>query len=139
MKCHGLHRQSPLLRGGVRWRPSGARTSTWRLPSAAVATPSRAMARDHAAAALEILEETLSVYPEADRSARFDLVRTSLAPAVRFFQAAEDGAGRAVGHRYPALRTSFRRSKLTDLQYEEYKGWRHEWWLPIDGEPYALY
>jgi hypothetical protein len=95
--------------------------------------------RDHAAAALEILEETLYIYPEPDRSARFELVRISLAQAVRFLQAAGDGAGRAVLDRYPALRTSFLDSDLKVLRNEEYQGWRHEWWLRVDGEPYSLY
>jgi hypothetical protein len=95
--------------------------------------------RDHAAAALEILEETLSVYPEPDRSARFELVRISLAQAVRFLQAAGDGAGRAVVDRYPALRTSFVDSELKALRDEEHEGWRHEWWLRVAAEPYSLY
>jgi tetratricopeptide (TPR) repeat protein len=95
--------------------------------------------RDHAVAALEILEETLYVYPEPDRSARFELVRISLAQAVRFLQAAGDNAGRAVVDRYPALRTSFVDSELAVLRYEEHEGWRHEWWLRVDGEPYSLY
>jgi hypothetical protein len=95
--------------------------------------------RDHAVAALEILEETLSLYPEPDRSARFELVRVSLAQAVRFLQAAGDNAGRAVVDRYPALRTSFVDSELKALRSEEYEGWRHEWWLRVDGEPYSLY
>jgi tetratricopeptide (TPR) repeat protein len=95
--------------------------------------------RDHAAAALDILEETLSVYPEPDSSARFELVRTSLAQAIRFLQAAGDGAGRAVVDRYPALRTSFVDADLKVLRNEEHDGWRHEWWLRINGEPYSLY
>jgi hypothetical protein len=95
--------------------------------------------RDHAAAALEILEETLSVYPEADRSAHFQHVRISLAQAVRFLECAGDDTGRSAVGRYPALRTSFVDETLTILRYEHYDGWRHEWWLRIDDEPYALY
>ena len=77
--------------------------------------------RDHAAAALEILEESLFFYPEPDHSARFEFVRISLAQAVRFLQAAGDDAGQAVVDRYPTLRSSFVDLKLKTLRNEEQK------------------
>lgn len=95
--------------------------------------------RDHAMAALEILEETLSPYPDPDRSARFELVRVSLAQAVRFLHATDTAAARAVLERYPTLRSSFVDSDLNALKETEYEGWRHEWWLRVNGEPYSLY
>jgi hypothetical protein len=95
--------------------------------------------RDHAMAALEILEETLSPYPEPDRSPRFELVRVSLAQAVRFLHATDAASARAVLERYPALRFSFEDSSLDALRVPKYDGWRHEWWLRVNGEPYSLY
>lgn len=95
--------------------------------------------RDHAVAALEILEETLSPYPEPDRSARFELVRVSLAQAVRFLHATDAASARAVLERYPALRSSFAGSNLDSLKEPDHDGWRHEWWLRVNGEPYSLY
>lgn len=95
--------------------------------------------RDHAVAALEILEETLSPYPEPDRSPRFELVQVSLAQAVRFLHATDAASARAVLERYPALRLSFEDAGLNALKEAKHDGWRHEWWLWVNGEPYSLY
>ena len=94
--------------------------------------------RDHAGAALEIMEETLSPYAQADRSARFDLIRMPLSQAVRFLLVAGDDAGMAALIRYPELRNSFRDLQAGILR-EDHDGERSHEWLRIGGEDYVIY
>ncbi|HEX3909957.1 MAG TPA: AAA family ATPase [Solirubrobacteraceae bacterium] len=94
--------------------------------------------RNHAIAALEILAETLSPYPEPDRSPRFELVRVPLAQAVRLLRAVGDPEGPAALARYPALRSSFADEACESLRLEE-SDRVDQWWLAVNGEPYYLY
>lgn len=94
--------------------------------------------RDHARAALEILEETLSPYPQPDRSARFELICVPLAQAVRFLLLAGDEAGLAALERYPALRITFQDARKGILRNDR-GGYRSHEWLRIGDEDYVLY
>lgn len=94
--------------------------------------------RDHALAAVEILEETLAPYPEPDRSARFELVRVPLAQAARFMLEAGEREGEALLERHPALRADVG-DPVSSGHRDGDTSWHHEWWLPIAGEPYFLY
>jgi hypothetical protein len=94
--------------------------------------------RDHAQAALEIMEETLSSYPQPDRSARFNLIRVPLAQAVRFLIEAGDEAGSGALVRYPGLRNSFQEAQAGILR-EDRGAYRSHEWLRIGGEDYVIY
>jgi hypothetical protein len=94
--------------------------------------------RDHARAAVEILEETLSPYPQPDRSARFRLILVPLAQAVSFLVRAGDEAGLAVLERYPALRPCFQDPRAGVLKDDRGGHTSHEW-LRIDRADYVLY
>jgi hypothetical protein len=94
--------------------------------------------RDHARAALQILEETLVSYPRPDRSARFDLVRIPLAHAVRFLIQSGDEAGLAALERYPALRSCFQEPERGVLRQDR-GGYRSHEWLSIGEWDYVIY
>lgn len=94
--------------------------------------------RDHARAALEILEATLSTYSHPDRSPRFEMVRGPLAQAVRFLVLAGDDRGLAALERYPALRTSFEDPQAGLLREERPLRVGHEW-LRVGQQHYVLY
>lgn len=95
--------------------------------------------RDHARAALDIIEETLSPYPEPDRSLRFRLVEVPLANAVRFLLLAGDDCALAVLERYPALRARFDDVGAAVLRDDSAKPWTYFDWLRIDGASYVVY
>jgi hypothetical protein len=94
--------------------------------------------RDHARAALQILDETLTLYPRPDKSARFDLVRIPLAQAVRFLIQFRDEAGLAALERYPSLRSCFQ-----DLEHgilrQDRGGYRSHEWVRIAEWDYVIY
>jgi len=94
--------------------------------------------RDHARAALEILEETLSPYPQPDRSARFELVRIPLAHAVRFLIQLGDPLGFAALERYPSLRSCFRDPEHGVLRNDR-GGYRSHEWLKVEEWDYVIY
>ncbi|MBU2689935.1 MAG: hypothetical protein KJ970_03340 [Candidatus Eisenbacteria bacterium] len=94
--------------------------------------------RDHARAALEILEETISPYPRPDRSARFDLVRVPLAHAVRFLIQAGDDLGLAALERYPSLRSCFLDPENGILRQDR-GGYRSHEWLRVEEWDYVIY
>jgi hypothetical protein len=94
--------------------------------------------RDHASAALTILEETLSHYSQPDQSPRFELVRVPLAQAVRFLVLADDDAGLTALERYPALRSCFKDARAGELHEDRGGHWSHEW-LRIGSEDYVIY
>ena len=95
-------------------------------------------ARDHARAALEIMEDTLSPYAERDRSPRFRLLQVSMAQAVRLLVMAGDPAGVAVLERYPALRICFRDPEAGIL-LEDRGGAGHGWLVRVGAADYMLY
>jgi tetratricopeptide (TPR) repeat protein len=92
----------------------------------------------HARAAVEIMEETLSPYPQPDRSARFDLIRVPLAQGVRFLLVAGDVGGRAALMRYPGLRASFKDAQRGVLR-EDRGAFRSHEWLRIGDDDYVIY
>lgn len=94
--------------------------------------------RDHALAALEIMEDTLSAYPDADRSARFALIRVPLAQAVRFATLAGDEAGTRALEKYPELRRCFSDSSAGVL-LEDRGGHESHEWVRVGGEDYVIY
>jgi hypothetical protein len=94
--------------------------------------------REHAAAALEILDESLAAYSEADRSARFELVRSPLAQAVSLLLQAGDDAGRSALVRYPALRRSFLDIAGGTLR-DDRGGYRSHEWVRVAGDDYVNY
>jgi hypothetical protein len=97
-----------------------------------------ASVRDHALAAFEIMEETLSPYPQPDRSARFQLLRMPLAHAVRFLILAADEAGPSALERYPALRRLFHDPRAGVLIDEN--GDQHTFgWLQTHRGAYMIY
>jgi tetratricopeptide (TPR) repeat protein len=94
--------------------------------------------RDHARAALEILEETLSPYPQPDRSARFELVRVPLAHAARFLVQMGDPQGFAALERYPSLRSCFQDPERGLLRQDR-GGYRSHEWLNVGEWDYVIY
>lgn len=100
--------------------------------------PAGAGVRDHATAAADIMEETLSHYAQADTSKRFDVLRFPLAQAARLLLLAEDERGVALLNRYPRLRTSFADVEGRLLR-QEHSDERHYQWLWVDDAGYMLY
>ncbi len=94
--------------------------------------------RDHARAALEILEDTLSPYPQPDRSTRFNLVVIPLAHAVRFLIQLGDEMGFAALERYPLLRNCFQDLKRGVLRQDR-GGYRSHEWLNVEQWDYVIY
>jgi hypothetical protein len=94
--------------------------------------------RDHARAAVEIMEESLSAYSTPDRSARFDLVRVPLAQAVRILLIAKDETGTAALVRYPGLRPSFQDTQAGVLR-DDRGAYRSHEWLRIGNDDYVIY
>lgn len=94
--------------------------------------------RDHALAAVEIMEETLSYYAEPDDSKRFDLLRSPLAQATRFLLLAGDEKGAALLERYPKLRFSFEDLEGRVLRADRGAESSYKW-LRIGDEDYILY
>lgn len=96
--------------------------------------------RDHARAALEIMERSLSASTHPDRTPRFGLLRASLVQAVALLIQAGDDAGHDALERHPALRPCFhdpdagiRRADLGPALTD------HEWTLRIGEADYVLY
>ena len=93
---------------------------------------------DHAAAALDILEDTLAPYSDPDLSPRFQLIRIGMANAVAFQCAAGDPAGVRILERFPRLRSHFSDPSVGRLA-EEVPLPRHYQWLRVEGADYILY
>ncbi|HJX84601.1 MAG TPA: hypothetical protein VJ723_09675 [Candidatus Angelobacter sp.] len=94
--------------------------------------------RDHARAALQILEETLAPYPRPERSPRFDLVRIPLAQAVRFLIQFGDEAGLTTLERYPSLRSCFQDPEHGILRHDR-GGYRSHEWVSVAEWDYVIY
>jgi hypothetical protein len=94
--------------------------------------------RDHALAALEIIEDTLSVYSEPERSPRFEMVRPGMAIAAWMMLAVGDARGRMLLERYPTLRSHFTDPEGGVLAAYE-GGPRYYQWLRVDDVDYVLY
>jgi hypothetical protein len=95
-------------------------------------------ARDHALAALEIMQDTLTVYSEPERSPRFEMLRVGMAAAVWMLLVTEDEKGPAVLEQYPALRNHFSDAEAGVLAPYD-GGPRHYQWLRVGDVDYMLY
>ncbi|HSS33118.1 MAG TPA: AAA family ATPase [Solirubrobacterales bacterium] len=94
--------------------------------------------RDHALAAVEIMEETLTYYAEPDESQRFDLLRSPLSQAARYLLLAGDETGPALLERYPKLRLSFEDLDSRVLRPDRGATSTYKW-LRVESEDYILY
>ncbi|HSK48761.1 MAG TPA: hypothetical protein VLA05_12305, partial [Coriobacteriia bacterium] len=93
---------------------------------------------NHAVAAYEIMQETLAVYSEPERSPRFEMLRVGLAATAWMLIASGDEKGRAILERYPKLRLHFSDPEAGVLA--PYDGSpRHYQWLRVDDVDYVLY
>jgi hypothetical protein len=93
---------------------------------------------DHAVAALEIMDDSLSAYSEPERSPRFAMLRIGLARVVWMLLAADDDIGHKLLERYPSLRSHFSNPEAGWLA--PYKGGpRHYQWLHVADVDYVLY
>jgi hypothetical protein len=95
-------------------------------------------ARDHAVAAYEIMQETLAVYSEPERSPRFEMLRIGMAATVWILLACGDEKGRAILEQYPTLRGDFSDPEAGILAPYD-GGPRHYQWLRVDDVDYVLY
>lgn len=94
--------------------------------------------RDHARAALEIMQDTLTIYPEPELAPRFYLLRVGMAAAAWMMLAAGDERGLALLEQFPSLRSHFADPEAGVLA--PYDGAaRYYQWLRVDDVDYALY
>ena len=100
--------------------------------------PKAETVRDHARSALEILEETLSPYPDPDRSARLAWVRVPLAHTVRFLLQFGDERGLSALERYPSLRGCFEDAEGGVLRPDR-GGYQNHEWLRVGEWDYVIY
>ena len=95
-------------------------------------------ARDHALASFEIMQDTLSVYSEPERSPRFEMLGVGLAWAAWAMLRAGDNRGHAVLEQYPTLRAYF--SDPQGGVLVDYDGGpRHYQWLRVEDVDFILY
>lgn len=106
--------------------------------AAALHRQGRDGARDHAHAALTIMEETLAPFAEPERSPRFALLWVPLLQAVRFLRLADDPLALTVLERYPTLRAGFA-DPVTGIRSDQLGAPSSHEWLQIGDEFYVLY
>jgi hypothetical protein len=94
--------------------------------------------RDSAAAALDLMEYSLSADADADRSPRFDLLAVPMAHAVRYLLLAGDEKGMRALRKFPALRQLFRDVETAELKDDRGGRTSHEW-LRVDDADYVIY
>jgi hypothetical protein len=94
--------------------------------------------RDHAAAALEIMEKSLAPYTHPDRTPRIRLLWSPLAQAVHFLIVSEDNAGIAALQKYPQLRTAFSVPSQGILREDRGGISSHEW-IRVEGYDYVIF
>ena len=95
-------------------------------------------AHDHALAAMEIMQESLSTYSEPERSPRFQMLRTGIAAVAWMLIATGDERGLRILEQYPTLRAHFSDPETGVLAPYD-GGPRHFQWLHVDGVDYVLY
>lgn len=95
-------------------------------------------ARDHAVAALEIMQDTLAVYSEPELSSRFEMVRVGMATAAWMMMTTEDEGGYSLLERYPTLRAHFTDPEAGVLTPYD-GGFRYYQWLRVHDVDYVLY
>ncbi len=83
--------------------------------------------RDHALAALGIIEATLEPYPDPERSPRFHVVSPALKRIVALLEDSRDEDAVRLLRQYPALRSS-------NVDRD-----RHHQWIDVGGTPFVLY
>jgi hypothetical protein len=93
---------------------------------------------DPAAAALDIMTESLETYPEADRTPRFDLLAVPMAHATRYLILAGDEKAQHALRTYPALRRMFSDLESGQLKNDRDGRTSHEW-LRIGTADYVIY
>ena len=94
--------------------------------------------RDHALAALEIIDDTLGVYSEPERSPRFEMVRPGMALTAWMMLAIGDARGPTLLERYPTLRSHFTDPEAGALAAYDGSS-RYYQWLRVDDVDYVLY
>jgi hypothetical protein len=95
-------------------------------------------AHDSAAAALELMEYSVSSDSDADRSPRFDLLSVPMAHAVRYLLLAGDEKAQKTFQRFPALRKLFRNIETGELKEDRDGRTCHEW-LRVDNVDYVIF
>jgi AAA ATPase-like protein len=95
-------------------------------------------AHDHAVAAMEIMQDSLSNYSEPERSPRFQMLRIGMAAVVWILIATSDETGFAILEQYPTLREHFSDPERGVLAPYD-GGPRHYQWLRVDDVDYVLY
>jgi hypothetical protein len=95
-------------------------------------------AHDSAAAALELMDYSLSRDPEADRSPRFNLVALPMAHAVRYLLLTQDDKASAALRKYPALGRMFQDVEAGELKADRDGRTSHEW-LRIGDVDYVIF
>jgi hypothetical protein len=95
-------------------------------------------AHDSAAAALDLMEYSLSGDADADRSPRFDLLAVPMVHAVRYLLLAGDEKGMRALRKFPALRSLFRDVETAELKDDRGGRTSHEW-LRVDDADYVIY
>jgi|GEM_PF-2613989 len=93
---------------------------------------------DHAIAALEIMEDSLSAYSEPERSPRFAMLRIGMVTVVWMLIATGDEVGPRILERYPSLRSHFSDPDAGRLAPHNGER-RHYQWLHVDDVDYVLY
>ena len=94
--------------------------------------------RDAAAAALEIMSDSLTAYAEPDRTPRFALLAVPLAHATRYLLLADDPRGTAALRRFPALQAMFASIERAELKADRNRWTSHEW-LRVGSADYVIY
>jgi hypothetical protein len=93
---------------------------------------------DPAAAALELLQDSLNGYAEPDRTPRFALVSVPMAHAVRYLLLAGDQRARRALGRFPALVGMFSSVDRGELKADR-NGWSSHEWLRVDDCDYVIF
>ena len=93
---------------------------------------------NHALAAYEIMQETLAVFSEPERSPRFEMLRVGMAATAWMLLASGDERGRTILEQYPELRRQFSDPETGVLAPYD-GGSRHYQWLRVDDVDYVFY
>jgi hypothetical protein len=94
--------------------------------------------RDHARAALDLMEDTLPADLYGDQSPRFAVIALPMGQAVRFLVEAGDSAGTAALERHAALRRLFA-DPLKGTLRDDRGGHLSNEWITVGGEGYMIY
>jgi hypothetical protein len=95
-------------------------------------------ARDPAAAALDIMMDSLKSYAEPDRTPRFNLLAVPMAHAVRYLILEGDKTAEEALRKFPALRTIFSDAVTGQIKDDRDGRTSHEW-LRVGPADYVIY